>query len=194
MDIKIKKPTTIIGYLVLTVLIVFLFPCDGRPDQSSNPVSETPSKAAIHNKSLEQAAGKIHLTESETAWLRAHPDIQLGYTGTFEPKVIVNTDGIGFTLLREFAGGVDDGRKPNGIGEESIISGFQKMMGLPNVLVEDHQTAFQAISWCESDLDFVDALHLASSMKADKFVTFDDAFIKQIRKFISINIALPQLR
>jgi hypothetical protein len=190
MDIKIKKPTTIIGYLVLTVLIVFLVPCDSRQSQTSKPFFETPPHTANHK----QAAGRIHLTESETAWLRAHPDIQLGYTGTFDPKVIVNTDGTGFIPLREFAGGVDDGRKPNGIGKESIISGFQKMMGLPNALVEDQQTAFQAISWCESDLDFADALHLASSMKADKFVTFDDAFIKQTRKFISINIALPQLR
>ena len=46
-------------------------------------------------------------------------------------------------------------------------------MGLPNVHVEDQQTVFRAISWYESGLDFADAFHLASTMKADKFVTFD---------------------
>jgi|GEM_PF-4510939 len=141
-----------------------------RPGMSNN--SNAPDE--FINKAEPEPS--ISLTVQERVWLAAHPDIQLGYTDAFEPKVIVNTDGTGFTPLREFAGGVDDGRKPNGIGKESIISGFQKMMGLPNVLVEDQQTAFQAISWCEPDLDFADALHLASSMKADKFVSFDDAF------------------
>ncbi len=56
--------------------------------------------------------------------------------------------------------------------------------------IEDQQNVFQAISWCESGLDFADALHLASSMKADKFVTFDNALIKKARKLISIDITL----
>ena len=81
-------------------------------------------------------------------------------------------------------------RHAYGIGKKSIMSGFKKMMGLPNVNVEDQQTVFQAISWYESGLDFADALHLASSMKADKFVTFDNAFIKKARKLISIDITL----
>ena len=62
------------------------------------------------------------------------------------------------------------------VGKEGIISGFEKMMGLPNVLVEDQQALFQAISWYGSGLDFADALHLASSIKADRFVTFDKTF------------------
>jgi len=82
-------------------------------------------------------------------------------------------------------------RHAYGIGKEAIISGFQKMMGLPNVNVENQQTVFQAISWYGLDLDFADALHLASSMKADKFVTFDKAFIKKAPKLISIDITLP---
>ena len=82
-------------------------------------------------------------------------------------------------------------RHAYGIGKEAIIIGFQKMMGLPNASVEDQQTVFQAISWYESGLDFADALHLASSVKADKFVTFDNAFIKKARKLTSIDITLP---
>ena len=33
------------------------------------------------------------LTPAERAWLKAHPDITLGYTDAFEPEVIVNPDG-----------------------------------------------------------------------------------------------------
>ena len=77
------------------------------------------------------------------------------------------------------------------INKDAIIIGFQKIMGLPNVRVEDQQTVFQAISWYESGLDFADALHLASSMKADGFVTFDKKFIKKARKIISFDITLP---
>lgn len=82
-------------------------------------------------------------------------------------------------------------RHAYGIGKESIISSFQKMMGLSNVHIEDQQTVFQAISWYESGLDFADALHLASSVKADKFATFDKAFIKKARKLISMDIMMP---
>ena len=82
-------------------------------------------------------------------------------------------------------------RHAYGISKGDIMKGFQKMMGLPNVRVEDQQTVFQAISWYGLGLDFADALHLASSMKADKFVTFDNAFIKKARKLISIDITLP---
>ncbi len=82
-------------------------------------------------------------------------------------------------------------RHAYGIDNGAIMKGFQKMMGLPNVRVEDQQAVFQAISWHESGLDFADALHLSSSMKADKFVTFDNAFIKKARKLISIDITGP---
>jgi predicted nucleic-acid-binding protein len=82
-------------------------------------------------------------------------------------------------------------RHAYGINKGAITKGFQKMMGLPNVSVEDQQTVFQAISWYGSGLDFADALHLSSSMKADGFVTFDKAFIKKARKLISIDITLP---
>ncbi len=82
-------------------------------------------------------------------------------------------------------------RHAYGIDKDAIAKGFHKVMGLPNVRVEDQQTVFQSISWYGSGLDFADALHLASSMKADKFVTFDNAFIKKARKFISFDISLP---
>jgi predicted nucleic-acid-binding protein len=77
------------------------------------------------------------------------------------------------------------------IEKRSIISSFQKMMGLPNVNVENQQPVIQAISWYESGLDFADALHLAASTKFDKFVTFDKAFIKKARKLTPMVITSP---
>ena len=44
----------------------------------------------------------VALTPKERAWLRAHPDIQLGYTDTFEPEVIVNPDGTNGGILVDF--------------------------------------------------------------------------------------------
>ncbi len=82
-------------------------------------------------------------------------------------------------------------RHAYGIGKNAIISGFQKMMGLPNVTVEDQQAVFQAMSWYDAGLDFADALHLSSRTKADRFVTFGNAFIKKARRLVSIEIDLP---
>ncbi len=39
------------------------------------------------------SAKRITLTDAEKAWLKAHPDITLGYTDVFEPEVIVSPDG-----------------------------------------------------------------------------------------------------
>jgi len=45
---------------------------------------------------------KVTLTPEEKAWLKAHPDIQLGFSGDFEPHVIVNPDGTYRGLLVDF--------------------------------------------------------------------------------------------
>jgi len=44
----------------------------------------------------------IVLTSEERVWLRDHPDIQLGYTDTLEPEVIVNTDGTYSGMVVDF--------------------------------------------------------------------------------------------
>lgn len=43
MNIKIKKPNRLIGYLILTVLMVFFSLCDSWQSQKSKPVLESPS-------------------------------------------------------------------------------------------------------------------------------------------------------
>ena len=82
-------------------------------------------------------------------------------------------------------------RHAYGIEKTSIISGFKKLMGLSNVRVEDQQAVDHAMTWFESGLDFADALHLASSKNADRFETFDKAFIKKTEKLVSIEMASP---
>ena len=82
-------------------------------------------------------------------------------------------------------------RHAYGIDKIAISEGFQKMMGLSNVRVEDQQSVIQAVSWYESGLDFADALHLSSSTRADGFVTFDKDFIKKARKIVSTPITQP---
>ena len=74
------------------------------------------------------------------------------------------------------------------IHKADIISGFQKLLGLPNVYAEDCETVIQAISWYEQGLDFADALHLASSRESDKFATFDAAFAKRASKISSLEV------
>jgi predicted nucleic-acid-binding protein len=69
------------------------------------------------------------------------------------------------------------------IERSSIVKGFQKLLGLPNVSVEDPDSIYQAIAWYEDSFDFADALHLASSRRCKSFATFDSSLIKKAQQF-----------
>jgi predicted nucleic-acid-binding protein len=77
------------------------------------------------------------------------------------------------------------------IKRSKIIMGFQKLIGLPNVSVEDPDSIYQAISWYDNKLDFADALHLASSRRCLSFATFDSSLIKKARQFGSMEMVKP---
>ena len=77
------------------------------------------------------------------------------------------------------------------IEKANIKKGFLKLLGLPNVSVEDPDSVTQAISWYENSFDFADALHLASSKRCEKFATFDSEFIKKAQQFSSIEMVAP---
>ncbi len=77
------------------------------------------------------------------------------------------------------------------IGRSNIIIGFQKLLGLPNVNVEDPDSIYQAISWYENKFDFADALHLASSRRCGSFTTFDSSFIKKAQQLSSMEMIKP---
>ena len=77
------------------------------------------------------------------------------------------------------------------IGRTNIIIGFQKLLGLPNVSVEDPDSVYQAINWYGDNFDFADALHLASSRKCESFATFDNTPVKKARQFSSMEMIRP---
>lgn len=77
------------------------------------------------------------------------------------------------------------------VGRSNIINGFQKLLGLPNVSVEDPDSIYQAIKWYEDNFDFADALHLASSRRCASFATFDSSLIKKAQKFSSMEMIKP---
>ena len=77
------------------------------------------------------------------------------------------------------------------IERSNILIGFQKLIGLPNVNVEDPDSIYQAISWYENNFDFADALHLASSSRCESFATYDRSLIKKAQQFSSMEMIKP---
>jgi predicted nucleic-acid-binding protein len=70
---------------------------------------------------------------------------------------------------------------------KAILNAFNKLLGLPQITIEDLQTITQALQWYEAGFDFADALHLASSRRAEKFATLDKKFITEAKK-VHINL------
>ncbi len=82
-------------------------------------------------------------------------------------------------------------RHAYGIGRTFIIIGFQKLLGLPNMNVEDPDGIYQAMSWYENKFDFADALHLASSRRCISIATFDSSFTKKAQQLSSMDMIKP---
>jgi predicted nucleic-acid-binding protein len=62
-----------------------------------------------------------------------------------------------------------------------IADGIMRLLGLPGIEFEDRPAVARALRWFEEGLDFADALHLASSGRADAFATFDAALRRKAR-------------
>lgn len=63
----------------------------------------------------------------------------------------------------------------------AIAAGLEKLLALPALEIEDRPTVVRALGWCGQGLDFADALHLASSGRAEAFATFDRALRLEAR-------------
>jgi predicted nucleic-acid-binding protein len=63
----------------------------------------------------------------------------------------------------------------------SIGRGLNALVSRPNLRCEDEPAVRQALAWHRAGMDFADALNLASSHAAERFVTFDRAFIEAAR-------------
>lgn len=69
-----------------------------------------------------------------------------------------------------------------GLDRETILQAIRNLIGLDNVVVENLTVTSHAIEACQNGLDFADALHVASSRSAIKFVTFDRDLVKKSKK------------
>jgi len=73
---------------------------------------------------------------------------------------------------------------------QQIASALRRLAGLPNVQIEDPAAAARALDWYQQDLDFADALHLASKAKAGNFLSFDGKLVKRAQRAGATWVAL----
>jgi predicted nucleic-acid-binding protein len=59
---------------------------------------------------------------------------------------------------------------------DRIIHALFGLLNLKNVRVENKDNIIAALQWHQQGMDFADALHLAGSLHADKFASFDKKF------------------
>ena len=71
-----------------------------------------------------------------------------------------------------------------------ILSTLQKILATDSFTIEQSPAIEQSLQWYEKGMDFADALHLASSLHADQFFSFDK---KLIKKASELNIGLVLL-
>jgi predicted nucleic-acid-binding protein len=71
------------------------------------------------------------------------------------------------------------------LSRDAIVNRIQHLLKLPDVDIEDLDSIILALHWFEIGMDFADALHLASSLHTEQFVTFDK---QMATKATSINI------
>ena len=59
------------------------------------------------------------------------------------------------------------------LSRKTILETFLRLLGYPNLSVEAPEQVHLALEWYRGGMDFADALHLAASTGAERFVTFD---------------------
>ena len=72
---------------------------------------------------------------------------------------------------------------------EAVLRSLRAVLGLENVSVEDPTAITVALRLLERGLDFADALHIASSAQAERFVTFDTKLVKRARRASILEVA-----
>jgi len=76
------------------------------------------------------------------------------------------------------------------IERATILKALLGVLGLPNVIAEDSARIAAALRDYEAGLDFADALHLSSSIEANRFVTFDEKLCKRAKPLKSVEVTL----
>jgi predicted nucleic-acid-binding protein len=76
--------------------------------------------------------------------------------------------------------------------ERSVVAGsLRAVAGLPNVILEAPAQIALALEWFERGMDFADALHLASSMEAGRWATFDKKFASKAAELTRVRVVTP---
>ncbi len=63
-----------------------------------------------------------------------------------------------------------------------VIGKLRELLWLRNVRAQNADLVFQALRRAAEGMDLAGALHLVLSGKTQRFVTFDEALVKQARK------------
>jgi len=77
------------------------------------------------------------------------------------------------------------------LGSDAILRALRALLGLPNVSTEDPIAVVAALTLFEQGLDFADALHIASSTPAERYVTFDGRLAKRAAGVTPVEVAVP---
>ena len=69
--------------------------------------------------------------------------------------------------------------KVRGTTREELVDCLRGILALPHVRAQHREELHQALNWIETGMDVADALHVALSGKADRFLTFDAALVRR---------------
>jgi predicted nucleic-acid-binding protein len=73
-------------------------------------------------------------------------------------------------------------RHAYGLDVAAIVRAFRLLAGVPRIELEDRDVVLRAIAWHADGMDFADALHLAGSVGARAFATFDRGLAKAAKE------------
>jgi predicted nucleic-acid-binding protein len=76
-----------------------------------------------------------------------------------------------------------------GFTATEVNEALRGFAGLRNVRLEDPMQVAKAFEWTALDIDFADALHLASSAGTNRFLTFDRKFARRAKKLTGVHVA-----
>ncbi len=74
---------------------------------------------------------------------------------------------------------------------EDIQQALTKLLGLPNVYINNPENLYRVIQLYEKGLDFTDAMHLVVSLNGDSLLTFDKTFVHRAEKLTSCRVRRP---
>lgn len=72
--------------------------------------------------------------------------------------------------------------KARDVPRDEILSSLRGILALPHITVQHEEAVRAALAWVDGGIDIADALHLALSGKATRFLTFDAALARRAAK------------